>query len=173
MVARSKKLKAASTPLQNKMVHTLLGFPGHIIATMQTKTEWTINLDNNGNSNPTRVGLAPDLGKGIEYEFDMLIEISPEHTIHVNKDRTGKFQDRIIETPGEEFGMEILTWLNEGEPQVLVKTKQDLLDFASVYGLTGNVITEALKNAGLEFNPLKWDLMTESLVCYANGNGKQ
>jgi hypothetical protein len=32
------------TPLQNKMVHTLLGFPGHILATMRTKTEWTINL---------------------------------------------------------------------------------------------------------------------------------
>lgn len=93
-----------------------------------------------------RVGLAPEQGKGIEYEFDMLMEISPEHRVHVIKDRTGKFQDRIIETPGEDFGMEIMAWLNEGEPHVVVKTKQDLLEFANQYGLTGKDITEALKH---------------------------
>jgi hypothetical protein len=157
------------TPLQNKMVHTLLSFPGHIIATMRTKTEWTINLDSNGKSSPMRVGLAPEQGKGIEYEFDMLMEISPEHRVHVIKDRTGKFQDRIIETPGEDFGMEIMAWLNEGEPHVVVKTKQDLLEFANQYGLTGKDITEALKASNLEFDPSKWDLMTKTILTYANG----
>jgi hypothetical protein len=156
------------TPLQNKMVHALLGFPGHIIATMRTKTEWTINLDNNGKSSPTRVGLAPEQGKGIEYEFDMLMEISPEHTINVIKDRTGKFQDRIIQSPDEAFGAEILDWLNEGQPQVIEKTKQDLLEFASQYGLTGKDIAEALKNAELEFDPLSWGLMTNAVASYAN-----
>jgi hypothetical protein len=129
------------TPLQNKMVHTLLGFPGHIIATMRTKTEWTINLDNNGKSSPTRVGLAPEQGKGIEYEFDMLMEISPEHTIHVIKDRTGKFQDRIIETPGEDFGLEILAWLNEGEPQVLRKPSKIYLSL-QVYMVSQEMILQ-------------------------------
>ena len=156
------------TPLQNKMVHALLGFPGHIIATMRTKTEWTINLDKNGKSSPTRVGLAPEQGKGIEYEFDMLMEISPEHTINVIKDRTGKFQDRIIQSPDEAFGAEILDWLNEGQPQVIEKTKQDLLEFASQYGLTGKDIAEALKNAELEFDPLSWGLMTNAVASYAN-----
>jgi hypothetical protein len=41
----------------------------------------------------------------------------------VIKDRTGKFQDRIIEKPGEDFGMEILAWLNEGEPQISFKNQ--------------------------------------------------
>jgi hypothetical protein len=154
------------------MVHALLGFPGHIIATMRTKTEWTINLDNNGKSSPMRVGLAPEQGKGIEYEFDMLMEISPEHTINVIKDRTGKFQDRIIQNPDEAFGNEILEWLNEGKPQIMEKTKQDLLEFANQYGLTGKDIAEALKISGLEFNPLKWELMTETVLSYASGNGK-
>lgn len=156
------------TPLQNKMVHTLLGFPGHIIATMRTKTEWTINLDNNGKSSPTRVGLAPEQGKGIEYEFDMLMEISPEHTINVIKDRTGKFQDRIIQNPDEALGTEILDWLNAGEPQIAEKTKQDLLAFASQYGLTGKDIADALKKAELAFDPLSWDLMTNAVASYAN-----
>jgi len=161
------------TPLQNKMVHTLLGFPGHIIATMRTKTEWTINLDNNGKSSPTRVGLAPEQGKGIEYEFDMLMEISPEHSINVIKDRTGKFQDRIIQSPDEAFGAEILAWLNEGEPKVIEKTKQDLLEFGNQYGLTGKDIAEALKNSGLEFNPNNWDLMTRTIVLYTKDGETQ
>ncbi len=161
------------TPLQNKMVHTLLSFPGHIIATMRTKTEWTINLDSNGKSSPMRVGLAPEQGKGIECEFDMLMEISPEHTIHVIKDRTGKFQDRIIETPGESFGMEILAWLNEGEPQIVMKTKQDLLEFANQYGLTGKDIAEALKASNLEFDPYNWELMTRTLLVFAKADKGQ
>jgi hypothetical protein len=158
------------TPLQNKMVHALLGFPGHIIATMRTKTEWTINLDNNGKSSPMRVGLAPEQGKGIEYEFDMLMEISPEHTINVIKDRTGRFQDRIIQNPDVAFGIEILDWLNEGELQIIEKTKEDLLAFARQYGLVGKDIAEALKKSDLEFNPLNWDLMTTVVVNYANGH---
>jgi hypothetical protein len=36
----------------------------------------------------------------------------------VLKDRTGKFQDAIIEKPGEEFGRDLLAWLNDGaEPK--------------------------------------------------------
>jgi hypothetical protein len=98
----------------------------------------------------------------------MLMEISPEHTINVIKDRTGKFQDRIIQSPDEAFGAEILDWLNEGQPQVIEKTKQDLLEFASQYGLTGKDIAEALKNAELEFDPLSWGLMTNAVASYAN-----
>lgn len=154
------------TPLQNKMVHTLLSFPGHIIATMRTKTEWTINLDNNGKSSPTRVGLAPEQGKGIEYEFDMLMEISPEHTIHVIKDRTGKFQDRIIETPGEAFGAEIFDWLNEGVIDNRKKTKEDLIEFGSILGLNPQQIGEALKLADLQFNPDHWEQMTNAVNNY-------
>ncbi len=158
------------TPLQNKMVHSLLGFPGHIIATMRTKTEWTINLDNNGKSSPTRVGLAPEQGKGIEYEFDMLMEISPEHIANVIKDRTGKYQDKIIECPGEEMGKELVEWLAEGN--LPLKTKEDLIAFCRPLGMTAKDIADALKASNLEFDPNKWDLMTETVVSYANGNGK-
>lgn len=104
------------TPLQRQLVDALLGFDGHIIATMRTKTEWTITKDSKGRDKPTRIGLAPEQGKGIEYEFDLLIEINPEHIGHIIKDRTGKYQDKIIELPGEDFGAEVAEWLKEGAP---------------------------------------------------------
>jgi hypothetical protein len=78
---------------------------------MRSKTEWNTTKDGNGRLKPIRVGLAPEQGKGIEYEFDLLLELSPNHAAEVIKDRTGKYQDQIIEKPGKEFGKALAKWL--------------------------------------------------------------
>lgn len=100
------------TPKQRMLVDVLLNSPMHIIATMRSKTEWTQESTGNGKMRPVKIGLAPEQGKGIEYEFDMLMEISVEHIATISKDRTGRFQDRMIDKPGEEMGREIIRWLN-------------------------------------------------------------
>lgn len=107
------------TPRQRAFVDALLRYPGHVIATMRSKTAWSLGEDSGTKkSKPVRVGLAPEQGKGIEYEFDILMEMNVDHYGTVIKDRTGKFQDRIIERPGEDFGAELLAWLSEGkEPE--------------------------------------------------------
>ena len=104
------------TPLQRKLVQAILNYPGHVLATMRSKTEWTTVDSGNGKKTPQRIGLAPEQGKGVEYEFDLLVEISTEHIANVIKDRTGKFQDKLIEKPGEDFGKSLAAWLSEGEP---------------------------------------------------------
>jgi len=109
---------AEGTPMQRSLVDALVSFDGHIIATMRTKTEWALEKDEKGRNKPTRVGLAPEQGKGIEYEFDVLMEISPEHYGHIIKDRTGKYQDAYIDKPGEDFGGELAAWLSDGAPRV-------------------------------------------------------
>jgi hypothetical protein len=103
------------TPMQRRLVQSILTYPGHVIATMRSKTEWT-TVDNNGKKTPQRVGLAPEQGKGVEYEFDLLVEISTEHIANVIKDRTGKFQDKLIDKPGEDFGRQLAAWLADGLP---------------------------------------------------------
>ena len=103
------------TPEQRQLVDAILDFPGHVIATMRSKTEWTTVQQSNGKSAPIRVGLAPEQGKGIEYEFDLLLELSVDHVCNVLKDRTGKFQDKLIDKPGEDFGKSLAEWLNNGE----------------------------------------------------------
>jgi hypothetical protein len=103
------------TPIQRKLVQAILGYPGHVIGTMRSKTEWT-TVDNNGKKTPQRVGLAPEQGKGVEYEFDLLVEISTDHIANVIKDRTGKFQDKLIDKPGEDFGQQLAAWLSDGLP---------------------------------------------------------
>lgn len=104
------------TPKQKRLVNALLSYPGHVLATMRSKTAWEQEKGNDGKSRPVRVGLAPEQGKGIEYEFDLLLELSVEHIAHVIKDRTGKFQDQTIEKPGEEFGQALAAWLSDGPP---------------------------------------------------------
>jgi hypothetical protein len=108
------------TPKQKALIDAILDFPGHVIATMRSKTEWTTEKDRNGKDKPARIGLTPEQGKGIEYEFDMLFELSVEHILTVLKDRSGKFQDRFIESPGEALGAEMAAWLDEGAPAMSI-----------------------------------------------------
>jgi len=129
------------TPLQRKLVAAILSFPGHIIATMRSKTEWT-TLDSNGKKTPQRVGLAPEQGKGVEYEFDLLVELSTDHIANVIKDRSGRFQDKLIEKPGEEFGRALADWLSDGEPpasdpKLLARITAAIAEAANVKDLGG------------------------------------
>jgi signal recognition particle GTPase len=98
------------TPKQRLLIDSIINYPGHIIATIRSKTEWEIGDD----KKPRRIGLSPEQGKGIEYEFDMLMEMSVEHYGTIIKDRTGKYQDAIIKNPDETFGTELINWLNSG-----------------------------------------------------------
>lgn len=102
------------TPKQMSLINALLSFPGHIIATMRVETNWTTITNEKGKIVPVRIGEAPKQGKGIEYEFDMLMQMSQEHTALIIKDRTSRYQDQIIEKPDEDFGKELANWLNEG-----------------------------------------------------------
>lgn len=102
------------TPKQRSLIDALLSFPGHVIATMRCKTEWAVDSNEKGKIKPQRVGLSPEQGKGIEYEFDLLMELSPEHVANVIKDRTGKFQDEFITCPDEAFGKRLGDWLKDG-----------------------------------------------------------
>lgn len=110
------------TPKQRLLVNAILDFPGHIIATMRSKTEWAEEKDERtGKMKPVRIGLAPMQGKGIEYEFSLLMELNTDHYATVLKDRTGKYQDKHIEKPGEDLGKELVEWLNTGA-EVIAKT---------------------------------------------------
>jgi len=111
-------------PKQHKLVNAILEFPGHVIATIRSKTEWSITQDDRGKNKPTRIGLAPEQGKGIEYEFDLLMELTTDHLANVIKDRTGKYQDKMIEKPGEEFGKELNDWLSTGESREKVEQEE-------------------------------------------------
>lgn len=109
-------------PLERKLVDAMLGFPGHLIVTMRTKTEYVVEegFNRHGKSTavPKKVGTAPIQASGIEYEFDIAGELDLDHTLTVSKTRCPRLNGKQISYPGEEFATELLTWLRMGTPAI-------------------------------------------------------
>ena len=99
-----------TTPLVTSVYDRLLRFGGHVIVTLRSKTEWAVE-----SGRPVRVGTAPEARKGSEFEFDMVLQLDTNHIATITKDRTGEWQDQLIDHPGEVFGGQLLSWLNDGE----------------------------------------------------------
>ena len=113
-----------ATPKQQSLVDAILAYPGHVIATMRSRTEWAQETNDRGKATPVRVGLAPEQRQGMEYEFDVLVGLTPGHIATVIKDRSGRFQDETYDKPGEEFGKALAEWLDQGEPDLTPRKKQ-------------------------------------------------
>ena len=108
------------TPEHNALVEALLQSPSHIIATMRAKTEYVQEKDERTGKNVVRkVGLAPVMRDGIEYEFTVFLEIDMQHQAFVGKDRT-RLLDGTIFKPSRDTGEQLLGWLNAGVDEIRV-----------------------------------------------------
>lgn len=101
------------SPLHNRLVEALLQSQAHIIATLRAKQEYVI-IDEDGKKSVKKVGLAPIFRDGIEYEFTMYFEMTPEHLAVVSKDRTGLFGNNPPFVPTKQTGEIIRQWLESG-----------------------------------------------------------
>jgi hypothetical protein len=102
------------SPLQRKLIEALLSYPGHVIVTCRSKTEYSVDKDNSWKTTIKKVGAAAVQRQGFEYEFTMAMTLDANHVGLITKDRTGKFQDKFIEKPGQDFGVALTAWLQEG-----------------------------------------------------------
>jgi len=90
--------------------------PIHVVATMRSKMEYVLELNEKGKQVPRKVGLAPIQDGDSEYEFGVAFEIDRDsHLATAAKDRTGLFDGRSF-TLGEAIGRELLTWRESGAP---------------------------------------------------------
>jgi hypothetical protein len=103
-------------PLEQAMIDALLAYPGHVIVTMRTKTEWVVEQNDRGKQVPRRVGTKPEQRDGIEYEFDIVGDLDLDNTLVVTKTRCKSLSGAVVRKPGEEFAQEILAWLSDGKP---------------------------------------------------------
>jgi hypothetical protein len=101
------------TPKHNALVEAILQSPCHIIATMRSKMDYVQDGDS-GKSKVKKVGLAPVMRDGIEYEFTVFMEMDQAHNGFIGKDRTQLFDNQIVERPNAEMGQKLLSWLNNG-----------------------------------------------------------
>lgn len=99
--------------LKSKLLHT----PINIIVTMRSKQDYVVETNDRGKQAPRKVGLAPIMRDGMEYEFTTVFDISMDHQFTVSKDRTSLF-DGVVGTITEKTGKQILNWLTASPAKV-------------------------------------------------------
>lgn len=105
------------TPAHNALVDTILQAGCHVIVTMRVKTEWVLEKDEKtGKQAPRKIGLAPIQRAGMEYEFDLVGDLDPEHNLVVSKSRCRALTDRVIRRPDGEIAAALRDWLSSGAP---------------------------------------------------------
>lgn len=96
--------------LKNAILHPKC----HLICTMRSKQEYLISQNDKGKSEIKKVGMAPVQREGMEYEFDVCLDLDMTHHAVASKDRTGIFQGISI-LCSEDTGKELAGWLKGEE----------------------------------------------------------
>lgn len=102
------------TPYHQALVDKILSAKIHVLVSMRTKTEWVIE-EVNGKRSPRKIGLAPVMRDGIEFEFDVCGEIDQDNTLTITKSRCPKLSGAMINRPGAEMADTLREWL-QGAP---------------------------------------------------------
>lgn len=110
------------TPQHNALVACMLQSPAHIIATMRSKVEYSLQDGDNGKKKVVKMGMAPVQREGMEYEFTAFFDIASDSIATASKDRTDLFSTinaagtldkrSFVITP--DIGKELLNWINTG-----------------------------------------------------------
>lgn len=144
--------------VERQLIDTILDFPGHVIVTMRTKTEYVVELVENRSgklsNQPRKVGTIPVQSKDVEYEFDITGNLNAEHILTIDKTRCPALDQEQFPNPGEELAAILKAWLTDGAP--LPETGQQKADRVKAAmqakGKTKQQVMELLANFGVD-NP--------------------
>lgn len=98
---------------QNNIVNTILAVDCHTIVTLRSKMAYAMEQNDKGKMQPVKLGLAPVQRDDVEYEFDIVFQISRDHIATASKDTTFLDSFGAIITP--ELGEQLHKWLDEGK----------------------------------------------------------
>lgn len=102
-------------PDERRMLDALASYPGHVIVTLRTKTEYVIEENERGKKVPRKVGMKPEQREGIEYEFDLVGDMDLDNVLTVSKTRIPSLARAVVPEPGPELAETISAWLSDGE----------------------------------------------------------
>lgn len=103
------------TPRHRRFIDAMLSHPGHLIATMRSKTE-TAQEEKNGRKTVVKLGMKAEQREGIEYEFTAVLDLAHGgHYATASKDRTRLWVDQDPHAITNKDGQRLLAWLEAGE----------------------------------------------------------
>ncbi len=99
------------TPLYNNMVQAILSSPAHVIVTLRAKQEYSKE-----GGKVTKLGVAPEMRDGFQYELDVEGLIDQEHNLLIGKTRCPGLDGKLFHKPGKEVADILTAWLSDGAP---------------------------------------------------------
>lgn len=117
-----------TTPIHNSLINAILQSKCHVITTMRSKTEYVLEDDGRGKKAPRKIGMAPIQRAGMEYEFDVVVDMNLDNEGVIAKTRCNELKGQVFKEPGEnDLGKIFAAWLSDGDEATL--TTQDLNRF--------------------------------------------
>lgn len=106
---------AALTPEHTHFIESIKQAPIHIIATMRSKQEYTLQQNDKGKSKPVKLGMSPIQREGFDYEFTVVFDVQMDHKALAVKNRTGLFGDKAIDLADPKTAEKIRDWMDNGK----------------------------------------------------------
>lgn len=108
-----------ATPALRHLVDTLLDLDAHLIVTMRSKMEYVLEPNDKGKQVPRKVGMAPVMRAGFEYEFALVADMDLDHRMVISKSRCSALADQIIQPHrAADMAKTFMEWLTSGEAMV-------------------------------------------------------
>jgi hypothetical protein len=98
------------TPHHNALIDAIISAPIHVLVGMRTKTEWVIE-EVNGKKTPRKIGMAPVMRDGIEFEFDVCGDLDQDNNLSITKSRCPDLSGQVINRPGKKMAETLKRWL--------------------------------------------------------------
>src|SRR6266567_1014233 len=126
-----------ATPLQNRLIETIIRSKLHIICTMRSKMEYVVEQVN-GKSTPRKVGMAPVQRSDVEYEFDVYADMDIDNTLIIHKSRCPALSGAVIAKPDGSVADILKIWLSGEMPKEPLRAKSDEAAVATSYPSASN-----------------------------------
>lgn len=113
-----------ATPAFRHLIDTILSAPCHVICTMRSKMEYILE-DQRGRDGrtvkvPRKVGMAPEMRAGIEFEFTVVGELDVDHNLSITKSRCNLIADKVAQPHrAGELAEVFAGWLDTGTEPVV------------------------------------------------------
>jgi len=127
------------TPLHNRLIDTLLQSKLHVIVTMRSKTEYIVE-DIKGKQVPRKVGMAPVMRDGMEYEFDIVVDLDLQHNGVITKTRCRMLDGQVFSPIDDDMGRIVKQWCSGDAPEIDPAEFTELIE-------QGNKLAEQIKTS--------------------------
>ncbi|MEE4209422.1 MAG: ATP-binding protein [Parvularcula sp.] len=106
------------TPIWNSLLQAIVQCPAHVIVTMRSKTEYVVEQNEKGKATPRKVGTAPQVRDGAEYEFDVVLELDADHRCWATKTRCLDLDGQMWQKDDGKIGEILRNWLSDGDAPI-------------------------------------------------------